>query len=390
MSPEPMKPEFKDPQMVTYIDVAKIVAEKLIKYAIERASKHDVQELSTQITSIEHGTHNLQLRAENLSAAPLRSAISFLRIGEPEKARDALIHAASNDPRGAVARILLGFLLAKEGHISEAEKRLDEARLINPLVFPQFDIDIPLSVPVPEKQIPSNWRVKLTQDRSYSGALPDQGWLDLFAGPRDQSALLRIGCCAGNIVMTWHVKCGHYYHDNRGDILICSIEGSTGRCLWSRKSKGEELLLVTPMFVVLKPNDSAGTYSFLAASTGNPLIDMSQDYFQTIFCVGWSGIAACTEYRRSHKSFLTPIQMSNTWDEVLHEQRAKLNWFQRLFHLGIAKNISEEVIDVMGSGVGRYCARNDWEGKFEISGGHLGPNKITRELKCEASVERLT
>jgi len=365
-----------------------VAGSKLISYVLDSTLKMMFEETDSRLAGIEGRIGNIQQVMEWQNAAPLRAAISYMRIQEHVKARDELIRAEATDPRGAVARVLLGRLLAKEGKHDAATERFWDALLINPFALQIIDPSLLTGMSQPSHSSVT-WAATMT-DKSYFKGLKRLGFWERLSGERDQWALARMGHCGGTLVISWYSTPHSIDDDTEGTKLLSSVEASSGRCLWSRNADKESLILVTPRFVVTERASTHGHYIFTDSVSGSPQGEMIGNYFRTSFCPNWDEVRSSREFTRGHQEFTTARAIEDRWDRSERERVKKLDWLRWWFDggQGMATVDTRIVSDVLGEKLGRYAGHNRWEGSFSSTTTSSGAGSTNKILKCTGGLNR--
>jgi hypothetical protein len=312
-----------------------------------------------------------------------------MRLQEHAKARDELIRAEATDPRGAVARVLLGLLLAREGKHDAATERFWDALLINPFAL-RIIAPALLASTLQQAPSPQTWTVAMQSDESYFKGLKELGFWERLSGTRDRSALARMGHCGGTLAISWY-STPFDIDDAEGTKVLSAVDAASGRCLWSRNADKESLALVTPRFIVTERDSTPGYYIFTSSVSGSPQGEMSANYFRTTFCPNWDEVKASNEFTRGHQEFTTARVIEDRWDKSEQARQKKLDWVAWWFDTGKGMTTvdTRAVSDVLGEKLGRYVGHNRWEGSFYrtmmTSSGGGGVHKL---LKCTGSLDR--
>lgn len=346
--------------------VISVLINKLVSTAIEKL----LEELWPVTHSVETQLDSIQKSLEMNQATHLKSALSFLRLGDLEKARDAFIYAEANDRLGAVARLYLSILLAKEGKTNLAQERFEEALNINPFII-LFTKSLQLSTS-------DNLSAALTPSRSWTRQLNSEGFVNSIPKPKNTllrlletqgkyGAISTISCSGGHIAVSWRLGNDFLENPDDGGRILSVINLTSGDCIWTTKVTNNELLFATPSYVVLKHSKSPIKYSFLSMSNGESQREVSPEYFETIFCPNLNEIRQSEEFKRSNHTMLTSASIKARKENFTTIQNKKKNFLQKLLwaHVEYKYESTAALTDPFNLRMFSIRASNKWRNDLE-------------------------
>jgi len=121
----------------------KSVADKLLDALVEqtcdilRGTRDDIAAIRSQLDIIQRN-QEMQL------ASSLKAGLSYLQLGQRQRAIDSFVKAEADDSRNAVVKVILALLIAQDRKTDFAVDRMCEALQMNPfIVYAMFPDNAP-------------------------------------------------------------------------------------------------------------------------------------------------------------------------------------------------------------------------------------------------------
>lgn len=236
--------------------------------------------------------------------APLRSGLTFLRLGNLDDALVEFVRAQAVDPYAPSSALCLGLLLQRMGRSAEGKRFVDESIHLNPYIvdglIPEASLEPGLSLFMsrPSRQI---WRISLL-DKSFLVELPRRPmhFPELFA-ERASAAVRHISTAALHPIVSW-ILGGNLLGSPEKYVSAFDVE--TGNCLWNLSSADSTLCFVTPRFVVLKSDGEAPLFKLVDVEKGRVLRTMSEEYFRLAFLGGHPESSMGTLFAYFHRDLM--------------------------------------------------------------------------------------
>ena len=267
--------------------IIEFVASKLAGLVLDK-----VLESFGQQMEVEHGIllgrlAALDSKVDTQLLAPLRSGLTFLRIGDIGQALTEFVHAQANDPYAAASALGLGLLLQKSGHVAEGKQFIEQAVQMNPYIMEGLIPQLP-PAPGPGLSITSSgqqiWRISLL-DKAFLATLPRRPlhFFPSYFAVRASAAVRSISTVALCPVVSWAL--GGNLRDEP-EQFVSVLHPESGACLWTQSLAGSSLYFVTPRFVILKSNENPPMFKLVDIVSGSILKAMSDEYFRLAFLGG--------------------------------------------------------------------------------------------------------
>ncbi|MBV9925639.1 MAG: tetratricopeptide repeat protein [Acidobacteria bacterium] len=364
--------------------------EKLVSTAIEKI----FEELRPGTQSVETRLDNIQKILEMNQATHLKAALSFLRLGELEKARDAFIHAEASDRLGAVARLYLSILFTKEGKVDLARERLKVALGINPFII-KFTEPLQLSADnnPPHALTPARSWSRQLNSKSFVNSVPrpKNTLLRLLKGQGKYGAISTVSCSGGDIAVSWRLGNDFLEPPDDGGRIISMINLTNGSCVWTTTVTDSELFFATPNHVVLKSSKSPAKYFFLSMSNGEMQREVSPEYFETIFCPSANEVRQSDEFKRSNQMMPTSASIKVHKERYTAIEYKKKNFLQKWFWPTVEYKYESAAVltDPFDLGIFRIRASNKWSNYFKPT---MAGRKVLYEelLYSDALISRVS
>ncbi len=113
--------------------ISGIILNKLVDQIENRAINEifpEIHLIDGYLAQFMEGLDTVESNLERLLAISLKSAFTFIRLNEFEKALDKLVEADASDDRSALAKFWLSIILFRKGTLSCDEKKKKEAIMI--------------------------------------------------------------------------------------------------------------------------------------------------------------------------------------------------------------------------------------------------------------------
>lgn len=298
------------------------IPDPLTKFAVGKILGMVGKEMLSAIQGDTLGYETLKKRldvilhmVEDLRMVPMKAAWDHIRLGEYEKARDDFLQA-SHQTCAAVASFFLAFAFWWEGKSEMAIEKFQEALAMNPyllfLTYPEANrMNSPVQAILNEGTNllqTCQWSVDLAPDL-IRGELPSRDlwrWLrDGLEGafsPGQREAVKAVRFSLGGEHPVFHCELG------KDEAIFGALDYTAGDLLWVRRyftgilSLGPTLYFATPRYVILREEENVGTvrFHFLDMETGEPVCEMSREYFATAFCPYNQELEKLEVFQRSH------------------------------------------------------------------------------------------
>jgi hypothetical protein len=290
-----------DPYSLVIEKAATLIIDSLIGSAVGGI----LGELKPEFQILHRRLDSIQESLEQQRSMWLRSALSFLRLGETEKARDELVRATASDDRDALSRLILGLLLAVERKDEFAKEYLLQAWRKNPFLILSLIERGGNSIPKVDWALANGqWSLFPFPTKAMKDSFQINNWfMWLFGGRRKVVALDGVSSGSSLFIVLW--RFAHELGGDEGGIPVLSaLDLGSGACEWSIEVEHSELAFATPEYVVLMSLRRKGIFNFYLASSGAVCGEMRQAYAETVFCPNREDLLKSKSYARSHHKFL--------------------------------------------------------------------------------------
>ena len=269
----------------------------------------EIAAVGDRLEQIEGKLSQLDTKVDQQLMAPLRAGLTFLKLGQPEKAVDQLVHAHAVEPDSPVARFWLGICLIGTGKNKEGKDFLLSAIELNPFVASGFiesrTASDALTLTSSMANAKSTWAVML-ESRPVLGKLPkSKGWLKAMFSekaptPRVSTSISKASTICGELALGWLLG-----EDLRStpETVISLFDLRSGEARWHKLGSNLELALSTPRFVVIKDGP---VFKLLSLDGGQEKKVLNPEYFTVMFSGGSETDSKHTWLHQFQKSLLPP------------------------------------------------------------------------------------
>jgi len=302
--------------------LGEVILATILNKLVDQIENRVINEIAPEIQSIEgylvqfmEGIDNIESNLERLLAISLKSAFTFIRLNEFEKALDKLVEADASDDRSALAKFWLSIILFRNGILSCDEKKkkeaimiLEEALELNPFIIyvagaPSILNQNLLQSSSDRVQTFISWKTSINSamDIKKRPNRDDKFLNKIFGNDRHfcWASFEAVSVSGGHPVISW--ISGPTCSSSRKYRLVSVLDLSTGDFLWSYDlNSHQELCLATPRFVILKCSKPTQHFKFLDILTGRVNSTMKNEYFKTVFCPNLSQLKQLEFFQKSN------------------------------------------------------------------------------------------
>jgi hypothetical protein len=335
--------------MDPYSFVLNAVASEVAGQLIERVTLRELSNLAPEFKLIHSRLDSIEESLDRQDTMWLRSAMTFLKMGQLESARDDLVRATAVDERDATSRFLLGLTLAAVGHEDGAVQFLGESWQRNPLLFFEFG-NFSFRQPSGGRAlVEAAWQIDPFPRADLEDPIREQsGWLARKLKKKMvASYILEVAAGAGVLIVHSNLVLGPHLWTSSMDVLSAH-DLANGEHLWSKVLTDDlRVILSTPKYIVLSGEGDQGPYRFLSTLDGSEKGEMRARRFESLL---WPTVAARPSnknYAATHRQF---CRHSSLVDEA-RELKADASY-----------QVDEKAVvtDYTGSGAWQVTARNLW------------------------------
>lgn len=268
----------------------------------------EITAVGDRLGQIEERLSRLDLKLDQQLMAPLRAGLTFLKLGQLEKAVDQFVHADAVEPDSAVAKFWLGISLISTGKDKAGRDFLLSAIELNPFVASGFigshTAPDPLTLTSAMANAKSTWAVVL-HSRPVLGKLPkSKGWLKgVFSEaptPRVSASISKASTICGELALGWLL--GDDLR-SKAETVVSLFDLRSGRARWHKLGSNLELVLSTPHFVVMK---DGAVFKLLSLDGGRKKRVLNPEYFTVMFGGGFETDSEHTWLHQFQRTLLSP------------------------------------------------------------------------------------
>jgi hypothetical protein len=302
------------------IAVEAALKKMLIDIPVDLLAKRLLTELNPQLTKVQDKIDLVQLGLEKDRIAELKTALSFVKYGNNDRAFEALVRAEVLNDISPLAKTLLASFLLQRGKIEEATSKLGEAAKLNPYLLAPVLVKESLN-PAGITEIDGQpWTLRLW-DQAFISQL-SKGWprklLQRYFGfysTRSTAAIYFASLCWNNLVVHWIL--GDNLRHKGYEQVIMAVDTKDGTIRWRHRNIGWTPVFATYNHIIGFDQEY---YFFVSWQTGKKdrSTQMSPEYFSLMYLGDqnlqelpafkrstWSGTAAAEAYEKS-ADFLEP------------------------------------------------------------------------------------
>lgn len=299
----------------------KSVADKLLDALVEqtcdilRGTRDDIAAIRSQLDIIQ-SNQEMQL------ASSLKAGLSYLQLGQRQRAIDSFVKAEADDSRNAVVKVILALLIAQDRKTDFAVDRMCEALQMNPfIVYAMFPDNAPhvdgLDMPGSGTE---EWSLDLS-DKQYLATLETKKKLmekfirSLVGGC---STILAASASGSQVVINFRVHRPHILWErgifwswklrgfkprfNAGDEFVAAMAWGSGTVNWVHQIVDGRLLFATPYWTIIQMDE--GSFRLLRSTDGMPASTMGANYFATVLCPNIVALVRLHLFKASNPTFL--------------------------------------------------------------------------------------
>jgi hypothetical protein len=305
---------------------------KLLDLAYSRLGTSVLTVANPQLQQMDAQLDRLQDTLERQSTAQLRAAMTFLQLGETEKARDRLVEAeALDNDLGAVPKFILSLLLYRHGHKDLAAQKFREAAKVNPFVtLVPLDSENVLDTGNDLDMLRSGV-APLVEHRTWKKAMErithetrGDGWWQTYktlTGRSDASAIIAASLSGGYPVVQWQTS-ENFAEDTL--LFVSAFNMDSGACTWKKQVRNRLLIFAASGYVILRCTKPPRDFEVLDQRNGDVVRRVSDAYFETVMSPSLNAVQHSQSFRRSNGRFQSRRQ-------VLERTSQSSGFIDRLF-----------------------------------------------------------